>query len=167
MAAVPGIGASSVIGGLRRLQHPEYRARTHDKEIPGYEGQLVARYRALEFKEINRLLRSRGTDADAALTMNVDMLAKACQEMFVYIGDDVVPLREEAAKSLGGDPDRFDSPIRFDGRLAEVLGIDTARAREVILGMRWSELEIADHADDVFNWMRRASDSADGALAGK
>lgn len=153
---------SSVISGLRALQHQEYAAKTHDREIPGYDSQLVARYRLLDFKEIKRLTRKVRTDSDdpeVELTMNIDMLAKACQEILVYNGDELRPLAEVAGK---------DAPIRYDDRLAEALAIDgVSRAREVIQGMRWTDLEISDHADQVFAWMRRASDSADGATAGK
>jgi hypothetical protein len=151
---------SSIISDLRRRQQEVHRERHIDKEIPGYGGQMFARYRLFTFAELSALVprRGRGEQSEQNLRINVDLLAKACEEILVRKDGELIPLAQEA---------QFDAPVRYDARLAELLGIDASKARDVVLKTFGADLVLSAHADDLVEWMRNASDEADEDFLGE
>lgn len=140
-------------------------------EVPGYNGQLLVKYRHLSFAEVKRNIDrvnrevNKGNE-NAHLDGAADNLAVACEEVFWKETSDskVIPL----AESLG-----YETPVKFDTRLTEVLDIRGAggelveSARECVLGVFDNDLAIMAHHTEFTEWLRGANKEVDEELAGE
>jgi hypothetical protein len=124
-----GGGPDSPLTTLRARRKQIHADTTKDFPIPGFGGELVCRYRVLpfeEFKQIERkaLLRGEGlSTTEAALNAYMDELIEACVGFYVKVSGKLEP----------GDPDR---PVRYDNRLADLLGYGpVSSAREALRGL--------------------------------
>lgn len=112
-----------------REQHAELRKeRTLDLRVPGWSGMLIARYtpvRAGEMRKLSaRINRLAGQDTpEADLAAAADLIVTACSEMLVVADGEKKSLQDEAGT---------DVPVRYDSKLAEILGFDAETAREVV-----------------------------------
>lgn len=141
-----------------RARREELRAKTTvDLLVPGYDGDLAVRYKAIPEDEFDKLVSKmqRGTNMDAAL----DLLAKACDCILVREGDVLEPLEDE------------DGPIGFDIRLAEFFGFTAEKTREIIRETFSPDgrhpLAPADHANAVTDWFRGKGSEIDETLLGE
>jgi hypothetical protein len=131
--------------------------------IPGYNDELVARYRVLDYDEMERLQRRGGKmaqaqDREAQLKVTMDSIAAACVGMFVRQEDGALKPMNECPSDL----DLGDEPIRYDERLAKVLGIDSqGKVRVLIREMFPTELSIIGHLERIDAWMSGVSESDD------
>lgn len=87
--------------------------------VPGYEGALVVTYRYPEggsdsvISAVNRAQNSK--ERDSVIHANADLLVACCHEIQARLpGGELEPL----------DPDPTQDRLRFNRRLAELLGID-------------------------------------------
>lgn len=111
-------------------------------DIPGYDGQLVARYRRLTFEEMTEVRRH----ATNVVEYNADFLTAACDELLFCDRDGNL-----VAPSDTG-------PVRYDRQWAELLGLqlpDGAGAREVVRAtVALGDHALNDHSGEVSEWMR-------------
>jgi hypothetical protein len=146
----------SVIANLRR-RAAELQVDDHvDLEVPGYDGQLVARYRALGMGQVRKMIEraerqgAESWDAYGA----ADGLAVGLIELFGR--------REDG--SLG--PIFTDQPARYDSDLADALGLTvperTARAviLEVFGGGEKAEWRVGVHFQRYVEWLQGTRDGS-------
>lgn len=129
---------------------------------------LYARYRVLKEEEIEGQMRD-GMNTGAAAA-NADFLIKACIGVLAP-GDDGQLVRIE----------KHGRPVRFDGDLAEMLSIETDRARDVVYYLftprdeenpnAWrttpNTVAVVRLAVKVWDWMEDTSRQLDEALLGE
>lgn len=156
--------AAKAVSPLDRLKERRRKAQEErdplDLDIPGYGGELVARYRVLSFEEMEKLQERGGkmaqvADKEAELKITMDTIAAACVGIFLREDDKLRPLNEVDAK-FG------DEPVRYDERLAEAVGVDSeGKVRVLIRRMFPTELSILAHLQRISNWMEGVNDVDD------
>jgi hypothetical protein len=133
----------------RELQGPQHK----DLDVPGYQGDLVARYKLID----PDVAKARGRQlakipAEERLLIGaIDQLIEACDSIWVRNDDgDLEPL----------DPSS-EIPVRYDQRLAEILGIEgsPSKPRQVVQGVFTVEGQLnrpalISHAEEVGLWMQ-------------
>jgi hypothetical protein len=131
-------------------------------QIPEYGDELVAAYRVLNFEELNKLLE-RGEamtaqgDPRAKFKVSCDTIAAACVGFYTLDENgEEIPLNE-IDESLG------EEPITYKDKLAEALGVETRKVRELIEEIFPTDLSIMAHLGEISRWMEsnRESDDAD------
>jgi hypothetical protein len=150
---------------LERLRERR-RAAREDREpldlpIPGYADELVARYRILDYEELQKLQKrggemARSGDKEAGLKVTIDTISQACVGIFLAEEDGSLrPLNEV-------DPDYGDEPVRYDERFAEVVDIDAEGKVRVLIRRAFpSDLSIIAHLERISNWMESTNDADD------
>lgn len=144
----------SVVDMLRRRRQALASETTTDLDIPGYGGELFARYHLIDGKQLNAIAtKVQKTEREAsarALFASIDVLIAACDGL--YIRDHGV---EKGVHEVMGE----DTPVRYDQRLAEFLQYEGAlganpTARGVVLGLFGNnELAILTHSGNLQRWM--------------
>lgn len=100
-----------------------------DLDVPGYGGALVGRYRPVRSNASKRRRvmaisrRGRGLQ-DATTALAAEYLIEAVDSMWTRVDGRLESLAPE-------DP----NPVRYDQRLAELLGFEATEPREVIAGV--------------------------------
>jgi hypothetical protein len=152
------------VSQLDRLKERRRKAR-EDREpleldIPGYGGELVAKYRVLDYDELEKLEEkglkmARAQEGEVKMKITIDTIAKACVGIFLREGDNLRPLNEVDSK-FG------DEPVCYDERLAGAVGVDHGRkVRTLIREMFPTDLSIFSHLDRISNWMEGVNDADD------
>jgi len=132
------LGGSVIDQIVARRERRAQRRVRHDIPIPGWDGDIVARYRPITHKQgeelaakARRLLADEDPHAD--LYALCDRLIASCDTILIRTPDGLQPIGEVA---------ELDRPIRFDRTLAELLHLGAAdRARDVVVRM-------FEHVDD-------------------
>jgi hypothetical protein len=157
--------AGSILGQLaaRRAELAQGR-KPLDLEVPGYSGKLWVRYRFVSYevmaKASARFAKEKLPDEQRDLVGCIETLITCCDE--VMVADDAGVLRPLAAEL--GDP----RPVRFDDtRLADVLGYEATRAREVVRGLFENEYAIITQAAQVSEWLASEAPEVDRDLLGE
>jgi hypothetical protein len=153
------IQPNSVMESLR-AKHRELReSKTLDLPIPGYDGDLVARYRLLTMKELenigNRVQKQVKNQGDRVLRASLDAIIVACEGMYYNRDGRLVPLSESISK---------DEPmIKYDDRLIEFLALELREddpleptlgpARKTVLAVFGeNDIAILDHSRAIGQW---------------
>ena len=165
--AVPSQTDTSLLDTLRTRRDEHAVAQTVEMEVPGYNGMVALRLRALTGREqtqvATRLERSRSPEKE--LTANMDTLILACDEVVVR-GE-----YGEPWQSLGSYDG--DEPVAIDARLVELLHLtpttDTAREtlRSLFALAPSPDLAIGSVVNDYIDWMRAANDEIDREFVGE
>jgi hypothetical protein len=149
----------SVVGRLRERRVELAQGRTKLMEVPGFNGDLIAEYRALTWQELQdvgkRVRKEFTTEGDRILYGAVDMLIAACTQILINVNGKMKPLSEE------------ELPIRFDGELAEALGFKASTAREALQGAFNNDLAIVSTAMSLTQWMEGERQEVDQTLMGE
>jgi hypothetical protein len=164
--SAPSAAEGSPLERLRALRKEKHEETTQVFPLPGYNGELGARYRVMPWEKTTsiqqRALKQLGKDPRADIHMFMDELIQSCVEI-------VMPGEDGEWEPLYPDRTiRYGSP-----ELAEGLGIQGAEtAREILRGV-FSNVDearadylINAHHTEVTNWMRGAPDDEEdlGAL---
>lgn len=150
---------------LERLKKRRREARENreplDLPIPGYGDELVARYRVLDYDELQKLERrgskmAQAGDTEAGLKVTMDTIAQACIGIFLRQDDGSLKPLNECVTEFG------DEPVRYDARLAETVGVDAeGKVRVVIRRVFPTDLSIIGHLAQISNWMEGVNDTDD------
>lgn len=141
---------SSVRDRLRKQRSEVQKRDTCDIDLPGYSGELVARYKMMGAQELEvigkKIQRQMKTQADRLLYGSMDTLIAACEGFFLRIdgqdGDVLHPLTVE------------NEPVKYDENLAKFLEFPATSAREVLRGVfADNEMAIVQHAAKHSRWM--------------
>lgn len=154
---------------LRRRREHLKSKKTLDLLVPGYQGLLGVRYRALGDDEFEQLIKKMGAtdrvDAQSNIDAALDLLIRSCECILIDEGNDLEPLTDDG-----------DVPIAYDVRLAETLGYadelgDSPTARAIVRGLFSPEghapLAPAGHADSLVKWLQGNEQAIDQALLGE
>jgi hypothetical protein len=153
----PGGPAAQPVDGLTRLRRHHQRLlgdQERNFPIPGYDGDLVARYRRMDLETYRAALDG---PADGLLERNVQFLIDACTAIYERVDGELQLLSTEPLVTP------------WASAILAVLGPEDAptEARDMVLAVfAGHELAIADHAGDVATWMESVKAAADDALAG-
>lgn len=140
--ADPDTRPLSVVGEslADRIRRRHLGARTKDLAVPRYQGDIVARFKVLPTRELLRVGRGK-----TALISNADLLVAACQE--------VLFLDEDGSLHPAAEDDGGPGPVRFDGRLADLMQLAADTPRDVVLRLYAEDAAIHGHADVLMAWM--------------
>jgi hypothetical protein len=144
---------------LRRKRRQIAEVKDLDMDIPGYGGELVCKYKLLNWDHIRRIgsKHQNSRDPQRLLLAQMDLLIEACVGFYYRKGDELKPLHP-------------DKPVRYDLSLAEILDIELDEqpsARKVCLGVFVNDLALVDHHQDLLTWMRGAQEEVDEDIAGE
>lgn len=144
-SVVPG----SLIDRLRQHAKDTQRDRLHDRAVPGWQGDLILRFRPMGIGQLERYVESRNrTNAKAQIAEGIDALTICCVGVYARDRDTLVQLADE------------DGPIRIEHRLAVLLGWPTPpdgkyTGREVALKLfGGNAFALGEYVDALITWMR-------------
>jgi hypothetical protein len=135
-------------------------------ELPGYGPKLQAKYKVVDYDEVNAIgdkvgeqVRAEQID-DAVLAGLSDTLVAGCVGFYTEVNGKVVPLEE--VEDLGEGPilwgdSRLWSLLRLEAQEGETLRVRAAIRK--ILGD--DKMLVVEHAQDVTRWMERARRQVD------
>ncbi len=154
----PESTSANVLGRLRAQREELLRERHLDVPIPGYRGELWARFRPIDWVELRQIAQREAASDDerAALHSQADTLVTACEEVYARTADG-------GRIALGGDGE----PARFDEALAEALEIKADTARDVLLAVVANDFAVTSLWDRVTAWMSGASQEVDEQFVGE
>jgi hypothetical protein len=144
---------------LKKRRKEIAEAKTKDLPIPGYAGELIARYKLLDWNTVSRISKrireGQGPEDVKELYAMCDTLISACEGLYHQNGK--------------GDPQPLDAenPIRFDLRLAQNMGYEAKTARESIIGLFGNAVALMAHHNDLMEWMQDTSPKADEEFLGE
>jgi hypothetical protein len=119
----------------------------------------VVRYRPIAFADFHRLgsamTQTTRREAKALLDAAADLLAMACDEILLRIGDDEPRPLAEGRQT------------RFDEYLVTRMGWKADTAREAVLLLYANDIAVNDAALEVYTWMKGATAEAGGELLGE
>lgn len=127
-------------------------------DIPGYEGLLVGVYQPLTWDKLRAIAETvekneRKTKSKRAELMGqIDTIASACKEVRVREGGKL--------KSIG-------EGVRYDDELAEFMGLDATKARQVVHGLFVNELAITGHYNELVEWMQETDQEVNDDFLGE
>lgn len=151
-----GNGNGSHLAWIRQ-RHEALGAERHlDKPVPGYGERLVLRFRPVPWNVVAKVqsVIAAGTpdrDGRGALMANVDVLVAATTD--VLMDDKPIDPSGEAR--------------RFDPELAQLLGSETATARETLLWLFPTEIAVSMMAGELLEWTRDAGADLATELVGE
>lgn len=126
----------------------------YDCDIPGYRGNLVARYKVIEWTSLKKLAKKveKSRDDKKELYAHADTLVRACDEIFGKSSDGtLVPLY----KVFPGLEDGV--PVKYDHQLAQAFNLDCKTARETLLKLFNNDVAVTAHHNEVAEWMQDTS----------
>jgi hypothetical protein len=157
---------TSIVGRLRAKRRAASEKQTIDLPIPGYDGELVVRYRLLdplvEGKELGDRIagefRGPSLDAERGYYLAVDTLIAACVAIFAKVNGDLVPIAGEGTITSFEDTDALADLLAFDP-------LDTARktVEAVFVG---NKVAINGQSVHLNVWMLDPSRELDRGLFG-
>lgn len=149
--------AASLLGRIKARRDEQTANETLTLPVPTWDGELLARYRVLERKVLEKLNAAAKRKQGAAVNGDADFLIRACVGLFVVDDDgEQVALEDESG------------PIRFDSRLAAKLDVPAETARDVVMyAFKGNDLAVGSHAAKVAQWMTDTSQEVDGEVLGE
>jgi hypothetical protein len=148
-----------------RVQQRSRQLRVEQAEtfdVPGYEGILRARYRALGLKEIDQIAERVGRikeidDTTRKLYVYADHLVRACEAVYDA---------ELDKTHRKGDPPPEGQ--RWSAQLAHDLGFDGPETpRQAVLAIIARDTQVYTHYLTVMAWMDGSNQQADEDLLGE
>lgn len=141
-----------------RERREELRAKTTlELLVPGYDGELAVRYKAIPGEEAEQIGRKLTATGGQALGVACDFLIRCCESILVRSEGTLEPLVDDK-----------DEAVVFDYRLAEVFGIEYERARKLVLDVfspeRNRDLAVIEHSTSLLNWMQGHEEEIDRSL---
>jgi len=146
--AVPGLSSLAELAEARRAAYAANKSETFD--VPGFGGQIKARYRLLTYRERRQMVSRIGsenlpTEVDRDLSLFADTLINACESV-VRVNPD------GSTTDLG----------RWDPRLAEQFGYSHCEnARQAVFAILEIEDAVVDHHYDYHMWADSVSSGLD------
>lgn len=143
--------AISVADTLRKQRKHNLENRTTVEEINGWSGKLFAKYRVLDFDELEEIAKkvSASQHKRAKLYGVCLTLAASCVEMQMRHPetDEITSI----AALDSGDP--LAPPIRYDAALARILDVEAKGSVEVVLRVFENDMAAIAHHNELMRWM--------------
>lgn len=158
-------GEVSVLERLKEKREAIGAKKFHDMDIPGYDGELVARFKRMRWEALKDIAEQaeQSTVKRKELNGHADVIATACEELFIKKvlpgGDEeLTPLRELYPEEFGA------VPVRFDPRLSTFLDLKiegTPTARKVVFAVFNNDLAVTALHNDLGEWMQSSKSEED------
>ena len=144
--AITGPSTALRAGSLQdrlRAAKQEQHQQEHSLAIPGYSGQLVARYRSLDWRERRQIgLTVNGPDlVDKELNAAADLLVKSCVGVDAHVDGEIHPLN----MTLGAELASF---LGEEGAETDRQGVFLIFPSELLLMTHLEELSEMQSGDD-------------------
>lgn len=149
-----------IVARIRRRHQQMAAASTRLFDLPGYNGEVVARYKRLTYEQLRKVLFQ--TDADV-VGKNAQFLIDACDEILFREDDGTL------TPVVAGCKTTFEFNLESRHSFATVLGIehiDTLHG-QVVEAFAGNELALNDHAGQVHAWMVAANALDEETVAGE
>lgn len=146
----------SLLANLRAKRQAIGERKDLVLDIPGYGGQLVARYRYVPYEEISGILRKaqkKIKDPEIEAKAAADVLIKMCAEILTRREPGEQPIGlGQAVKELEGETITYSDP-----RLAQVVGVqdalpERANARSLVRAVFGNDYALIGHQEEVAAW---------------
>jgi hypothetical protein len=142
--------APSMMEELSRMHEEALANKTLDLDVPGYQEKLVVRYNRVDGKQLDvigqRVRRQYKKDGERLLWGTVDTMIEACEGLYFR--------RPESEELVPIDPDHRGIPLRYEERLAQVIGFPSDSARDVVHGLfAYNDVAITAHGFRLNRWM--------------
>lgn len=147
-AEASGAGAPDHLAGRLRAQYERVLASNVEEfEVPGWNGDLVARVQVIEDRQ-DFVRTARAKESDAAF------IARATVQLLMTDDDgNLVELSDARG------------PIAFDDRFAAMLGIKAENASDcVIHTLARNPVRVTRFAERLLTWMEQGAAAAEGEL---
>lgn len=150
----------SILDTISARRDERLRDEVLTLDIPSWDGELRAKYRVVDRVELEAMIRklrkrsraSEGNGANQAEAADADFLIKACVGVVAVDGD-----TDQTVQVSDG----------FNVPLAEMLGLPTERARELVVYLfKGNGIAMAAHAMKVARWMQDTSKPVEDDLVG-
>ena len=132
-----------------------------DIKVPRWENpEIFVRLSPASATKLSHSLekRRKAGGSDWAMLANADMLINSCIGVYAVLDHD-----SETKYSLRpGDPNG--EWTKFDGDLADALGVTERRATSVVQALFLTEGDLIDAANKLFTWSNIAGDEADSSF---
>ena len=118
-------------------------------DIPGYDGELCARYRRMEWTEVRKVAeRAQGSrHPQKELHGQADIIASACVELLLRT-DPNDPEHFERLGEVDGEP------VRYDVNLCQMMEWnDIKTARDTVRAMFGNDMALSMHHAVLMAWM--------------
>lgn len=150
---------------LRKRREEIAAKRTLTLKVPGYDGLVGVRYKAVPSDDFERFAERAARTAGKGdyLAANADLLIQSCQAILCRDTEDSdwEPLDENSS-----EPTTFST-----GTLPELLGIEATSAREEVFGLFSPDgaqpAACTAHADAISDWLRGSVEEIDRDLLGE
>lgn len=165
-----GVPVSSILDQITRERDEKLSVDTVKIPIPTWEGAMVAEYKLLPRKLVEKLGKKSGKgDVNA----DMDFIARACVGIYANPPhlERIIPLK------VGGDVAESDAPlVRYTRDLLALLGkeqlLDGKHPEDepyvVIRHMfKNNDVAIGTHAGTIFRWMQDPSEEVANAIQGQ
>lgn len=121
---VEAVAGGSVLDAIRRRHDELRREHFYDLKVPGYRGCLVLRCAPIRGAKLTqlRIRLEQSKDPERDFGLNADVLIDSCQQV----------LGRERPEDELETLDPTGEPVRIDARLAELFGVQTDRARDMV-----------------------------------
>ena len=110
----------SVLDNLKRKRNKIAQDRHLDLDIPGYDGEIFARYKPVDWDRLKSIAEKAENSSSRRKELNAqaDTIATACDTLFIRVEGEPEPIPLHEAY-----PDVFgDFPAKYDSRLGKLLG---------------------------------------------
>jgi hypothetical protein len=139
--------AGSPLAGLRARREKAQQELFLDLQVPRLDPPVFVRFAPAVQSQIDRANKrhEKSKDADKNVIVNAVILAEACRGVFEVIDGEPVSV---------DDADRDGDWPRFDGQLADLLGLDgeSVQAVDVVRGLYLTDGDIIATAAKLAEW---------------
>lgn len=142
-------GSPSALERIRAKREAIASETTEIFDIPGYDGDLCARYRRMEWTEVRKVAeRAAGSrHPQSELHGQADIIAAACVELLLRT-DPNDPEHFERLGEVDGEP------VRYDSNLCQMMEWpDIKSARETVRALFGNDMAISMHHSVILAWM--------------
>lgn len=137
--------AGSQLASLRDRRAAAAKQLYLDLPVPRLEPEVFVRFAPVEQAQIDRINKrhEKSKDREKTVKINAVVLAEACRGIFEVIDEQEVSI----------DPaDREGDWPRFDEKLADLLGLDSTGAVDVVRGLYLTDGDVIATATKLADW---------------
>lgn len=151
--------SATLLQQLRDRRQALVAGRTIDLDVPGYDGDLVVRYRFVPYEELaaaGEALAKVKDPRQREVFAACDTLARCADEVFLRVGGELTPVSEDGV------------PVKFDDRLAEALGFDDPGSARLNVRETFAcnDYAVIAQAIEVSAWLQDGEANATEEAAG-
>lgn len=156
----PKTAADSVLETLKKRREVISADRRLDLDIPGYNGDIVARYKPVPWDRLKKIAEKAEASSSHRKELNAqaDTIAMACDTLLVRIEEELIPLHEAYPDVFG------DRPAKYDDRLGKLLGFDADTGRQAVLRLFRNDLAVTAHQTEIGTWQQSSRVEDDEAF---